>query len=328
MSGRDKQFRSFILFFVLLAWFASDSFINADNQSGQLLSLDTSENSESFFSEIAKDIGETFSSPFDWDSKDILLATAFVGGGALLYSVDEQISDWVQKQKTPLTCSIARVVEVFGSAKKAGIGVGLFYLGTLLSGKDNKTHETAKLLVRSALSTYLAVKLIKVVGGRERPDTIHARDKKNGRSKSKRWHWFTFDNDYNSFPSGHSAMAFSLATVLAMQYKPSSPKKINAVGILSYSIATLTALSRVHDLKHWPSDILIGSALGYFITRHVVKRYRKENDPLAMELFLNGPKQPDLPKFQPYSSKHHKGQLRLYPVLDINGIGLGINFQY
>ncbi|MCC7295836.1 MAG: phosphatase PAP2 family protein, partial [Acidobacteria bacterium] len=36
-----------------------------------------------------------------------------------------------------------------------------------------------------------------------------------------------------------------------------------------YLAAGLAAFDRVHDRKHWPSDVFAGSAIGYFTARAV-----------------------------------------------------------
>jgi membrane-associated phospholipid phosphatase len=54
-----------------------------------------------------------------------------------------------------------------------------------------------------------------------------------------------------------------VATVIADQ-----SKKVY-IDILAYSLATLVAISRVHIDKHWASDILVGSAIGYFVAKKI-----------------------------------------------------------
>ncbi|MGE5584697.1 MAG: phosphatase PAP2 family protein [Bacillota bacterium] len=71
---------------------------------------------------------------------------------------------------------------------------------------------------------------------------------------------------YNSMPSGHSAAAFALATVLARQY----PR----YRVFFYAGATLVAISRVYERAHWPSDTLIGAAIGVWSANQVMGRSR------------------------------------------------------
>ena len=74
-----------------------------------------------------------------------------------------------------------------------------------------------------------------------------------------------------SFPSGHCASAFVLASVIASEYeqKPGVP-------FFSYGMATLTALSRINDNTHWASDVFFGSLIGYFTDKAIVNLHRSE----------------------------------------------------
>jgi membrane-associated phospholipid phosphatase len=73
----------------------------------------------------------------------------------------------------------------------------------------------------------------------------------------------------SSFPSGHAAGAFSVATVVATRYKHH-----RWVPWAVYGFATAVSLSRVSDLAHFPSDVFLGAAIGYASTRYVVLRPR------------------------------------------------------
>ncbi|MCH5720473.1 phosphatase PAP2 family protein [Niabella hibiscisoli] len=79
---------------------------------------------------------------------------------------------------------------------------------------------------------------------------------------------------YTSFPSAHSTIAFTLATALAMEFPDQK-----WVAPVAYSIASLTALSRVYNNRHWASDILVGAALGHFVTKAVYNRGVKRHRP-------------------------------------------------
>ena len=59
-----------------------------------------------------------------------------------------------------------------------------------------------------------------------------------------------------SFPSGHSSSAFALATSLSLAYQ-----KWYVIAP-AYTYATLTAYSRLHLGVHYPSDVLVGAAIG------------------------------------------------------------------
>jgi len=69
----------------------------------------------------------------------------------------------------------------------------------------------------------------------------------------------------SSFPSGHAAGVFSVATVVAHRYH-----NHRWVPWASYAFATAISFSRVTTLAHFPSDVFLGAALGYTITRYEV----------------------------------------------------------
>jgi hypothetical protein len=67
---------------------------------------------------------------------------------------------------------------------------------------------------------------------------------------------------HNSFPSGHTAMAFTSATMLHKEYGHLSPW----VSIAGYSVATITGFSRIFNNRHWLSDIVVGAGVGILST--------------------------------------------------------------
>jgi membrane-associated phospholipid phosphatase len=73
----------------------------------------------------------------------------------------------------------------------------------------------------------------------------------------------------SSFPSGHAAGAFSVATVVASRYH-----NHRWVPWLVYGFATAVSFSRVTTSAHFPSDVFLGAAIGYTVTRYEVLRPR------------------------------------------------------
>ncbi len=73
----------------------------------------------------------------------------------------------------------------------------------------------------------------------------------------------------SSFPSGHAAAVFSVATVVASRYQHHK-----WAPLLTYGFATAITLSRISTRAHFPSDAFLGAALGYTITRYEVLRPR------------------------------------------------------
>jgi hypothetical protein len=80
----------------------------------------------------------------------------------------------------------------------------------------------------------------------------------------------TFFQGGASFPSKHSAIAWSVASVVAHEY-PGTLTKIAA-----YGLASTVTLTRVTGKQHFSSDVVVGSALGWYFARSI---YRARHDP-------------------------------------------------
>jgi membrane-associated phospholipid phosphatase len=77
--------------------------------------------------------------------------------------------------------------------------------------------------------------------------------------------FFTAGGD--SFPSTHAAGTWALATVVAHEY----PGWVTKAGV--YGLATAVSVSRVTGRRHFPTDVLVGSVLGYGIGSFVYRRH-------------------------------------------------------
>ncbi|MDB5243236.1 MAG: hypothetical protein JWP57_3861 [Spirosoma sp.] len=65
-------------------------------------------------------------------------------------------------------------------------------------------------------------------------------------------------SDSYSFPSGHTALAFTGAGLLDREFGRVSP----LIPIGGYAVATSTGLLRMTNDKHWVSDVLVGAGIG------------------------------------------------------------------
>lgn len=134
---------------------------------------------------------------------------------------------------------------------------------------DNQSKKIGYEIGQSALYSGIVVYLIKFAFGRERPYM-------NNGNESYYPFKELFNKDNKSLPSGHSAMAFSLSTVLS---KNSDSDLLKGI---AYIPAVLTLISRMYQDKHWLSDTFFGAAIGYLISNWVVKKHdnkilKKEN---------------------------------------------------
>ena len=120
----------------------------------------------------------------------------------------------------------------------------LFVIGKKFSGG---MCYTGKALLLSFFAAGIAVQLVKHLIGRARPRiteslVIVGPSLKGG---------------YDSLPSGHSAVVFCFAYILAQQF----PR----FRITFYFIAAIIGLMRVIDLSHFPSDVAAGAVLGVLV---------------------------------------------------------------
>jgi membrane-associated phospholipid phosphatase len=70
-----------------------------------------------------------------------------------------------------------------------------------------------------------------------------------------------------SFPSGHSTAAWAMASVIGDAYPGWFTRT------LVYTLAATTSVSRVVAEKHFPSDVLVGSALGWAVGHYVYRAH-------------------------------------------------------
>jgi len=123
-----------------------------------------------------------------------------------------------------------------------------FSLGTYAVGRFRNQPKVAHLgmdLVQAQLLSELLVEPIKFATQRPRPD----------------------GSNNQSFPSGHASVTFATATVIErhLGWRKS---------MLGYAIATYVAMSRMHDNRHYLSDVVFGAAVGTIAGRTVVHHQR------------------------------------------------------
>jgi capsule assembly protein Wzi/PAP2 superfamily protein len=131
----------------------------------------------------------------------------------------------------------------YGLAGMAGAAGGLYLWGKTTS--DPHKQEAGLLSGETALDGFFFSTAIKYATGRERPTFDSSRGK----------FWQAGD----SFPSDHATVAWAIASVLTHEYPGPFTK------FLAYGAATAISASRVQGQKHFPSDVLIGSAAGWLI---------------------------------------------------------------
>lgn len=119
---------------------------------------------------------------------------------------------------------------IFGEALP--VSAAAFWAAGILADSD-QIEDTGEELCRGLLYTYGIVQTLKFTTARLRPDRSNNR----------------------SFPSAHAAGASCVTAVLWHRYGAE-------VGIPLSALALYTCVSRVNIGKHFPSDVLLGSAVG------------------------------------------------------------------
>lgn len=231
--------------------------MSLDLRSGANMEFAAAELEQEYRRSLFSDLKYLFKAPFHWKKKELVAAAVVTGAAAALYLNDAKIMKFVQSHRSGLTDGIAGVVERFGNPRTLAPGLAVLYLYSRLF-RDRRAENIALLAAKSAVVTGLTVFMIKILAHRHRPD--------EGDGKPNRWDGPKLSFKNLSFCSGHSATAFSLAAVIATKLK--TP----AAGILAYGTAALTALSRINDKRHWASDVLVGSVIGYVIGRRIARR--------------------------------------------------------
>ena len=198
--------------------------------------------------------------PKYWGCSGWTKAAVITGITGILTAVDDDIMDEVQDNRTSSRDNFTLAFKPVGDGIYTIPAFGLLYLYGHF-GKNLKARRTALTAVESLALGGLFGNILQRLSTRERP--------KNG----KKWGGSQIDTTDLAFPSGHAIAGFAVATVVASEYG-----NIFGVAPLAYCLASLGSLERVNDNKHRPSDIFLGSAIGYFTARTLYKLHNGIND--------------------------------------------------
>jgi membrane-associated phospholipid phosphatase len=213
--------------------------------------------------------------PFKFTTRQWIITGAAAGLTVTLLHFDNDIDKWarVQKQEHGWVNKSSPVITQFGSSYGIATVASIGLLSAVF--KKQKGVQTSILATQALITSGAWVQLIKHFTGREDPSASYVYSKLPG---GKWWGPFAqYDQDlpvyksvssFDAFPSGHTAAAFSIATVFASQYS-----NIKAIPVISYTMATLVGISRLTEHQHWASDIFVGGLIGYVCGKEVVGHY-------------------------------------------------------
>jgi membrane-associated phospholipid phosphatase len=210
-----------------------------------------------FFKNILRDQKAIWTAPFHLHSQDARWLAPLGLGTAALIATDRRTGDEIAESTGQLNTS--RIISYAGSA----YGVGSVAATFCLFGRakhDDRARETGILGAEALIDSAIVVNAVKEIAQRRRPTAA------KGRSD--------FFDGGSSFPSGHSIEAWSLAAIIANEYHDKPLVQISA-----YGIASAVSVARFTGRKHYLSDVLVGSAMGYGIGKYVYHaHHRKPSD--------------------------------------------------
>jgi membrane-associated phospholipid phosphatase len=216
--------------------------------------------------DLLSDTGRIWTSPARVRNRDVLPLIALAAGTTFLIAGDEAIRDGVQSyaDKHAWVGDVSPVITQLGGV--AGFAAAGAFFGAGLLFKDDRARDTGYLAASAILQAMLVDNALKIMAGRQRPSVADGEDHWGGPAA-----YFDGSGEANrSFPSGHTATAFALATVVSMQYGHRA-----WVPVVAYTLATGVGLSRMALDKHWSSDVFIGAAVGHLVARLVVRDYAR-----------------------------------------------------
>lgn len=163
------------------------------------------------------------------------------------FYVDQHVAQWCHENLTQTETMLFLLITQFGDSTFYLIG---FPIATLIFHYYWKrsvwTNRFLFLFSAVAVSGILA-DIIKVIAGRFRPSELFAH-------RAYGFDFFHIDRALTSFPSGHTATAFALATAISYMW----PR----FAISTWIFAITVGLSRVAITAHYPSDVLGGALTG------------------------------------------------------------------
>ncbi len=166
------------------------------------------------------------------------LVPAVVGtiGTLALLPFDEDISDSFRDEFN----AFGKTGHIIGNPAVLLGATGVFLITSRFT-ENERYRAFAFTLTEGMAVSYALLYPLKLAVGRTRPN----------------------EENNRSFPSGHSANTFTLATVADHYYG-------RKIGVPLYIMTGLVAASRIEKGKHFPSDVVFGATLGYICARSAI----------------------------------------------------------
>lgn len=204
-----------------------------------------------------RDQAAIWTSPIHLNDKNAIGPALLVGATALLITTDHQVMSDHFKDKT--TSDHANTASTGLTGLFIAAPVAFYGMGHI---KRSPQAEETGIMGGEAMIDSLAVnEAFKIISRRERPTLDSAKGQ-----------FFQPGVNFDSsFASNHAVLAWSSAAVIASEYDGPMTQ------ITVYTLATGVSLTRVVGRDHFPSDVLVGSAVGWMIGRYVYHRHHRHD---------------------------------------------------
>lgn len=176
-------------------------------------------------------------------------------GIAASAATDPEMREWALERHSRSLDRLARAINPVGTARILVPAMALTYVASLLTD-----HEALAAGTLNTAGAYVAADLVesalKPIVGRERPHV---------EGNSRRFHPFTSNGDWHSFPSAHVAHITAIAEAVSMQTHST------AVTSVCGALVMLVASDRVYEDQHWTSDVTATAVLSAVVSRAAVR---------------------------------------------------------
>lgn len=216
---------------------------------------------------------------YNFKVKQLIIPAALITYGTLslkssfLTKIDEEIKEDIQRSRKKNTDDYLRYVPAISVYALNNLGI---------KGKNN-LRDRSIILGTSYLIMFSTTMGLKSISKIERPDR----------------------SDLYSFPSGHTSAAFAGAEFLWQEYKDKSVW----YGISGYLVASSTGYLRIHNNKHWFSDVVMGAGIGILSTKLAYLAFPYVNNKI-------------------FKSNKNESSMILAPFYNGNQIGVGMFMNF
>ncbi len=196
---------------------------------------------------ISSEGADFLTRPFTVENGNLFWAIGIAGVIGLTYTFDSDIHDNLQgRVRSRGMDTAADAGELIGNPY-LHLGVAALVYGGGIVADSPEWKETGEMILEALFLADAATLLLKEGTGRGRPSVT---------SRKEDFRPFALKNDYDSFPSMHTASSFAIASIVSRK-SDSLP-----VSVACYTAAAFVGFSRLYQNKHWATDLLLGAAIG------------------------------------------------------------------